>query len=251
MYDSRAKNQMPSWALVLGLALPTAITLVYFSWLRAAPSWIQQVAFSTCKVLQFSFPVIAWFVWRPDQDDGTERPKGWPIEAAKGLLAGCASGLLIGALILAAYQWMLAPMGVMELPRQEANAKLREMGIQSVPVFFGLALFYSLIHSGLEEYYWRWFVFRRLQERVALTLAIVISSLGFMAHHVIVLSRFFGWFSPWTLFFSLSVAVGGAIWAVLYWRYRSLLGPWISHLMVDAAIFLVAYLLVGADLARG
>ncbi len=67
-----------------------------------------------------------------------------------------------------------------------------------------------------------------------------------MAHHVIVLSRFFGWFSPWTLFFSLSVAVGGAIWAVLYWRYRSLLGPWISHLMVDAAIFLVAYLLVGS-----
>ncbi len=61
----RAKNQMPRWALVLGLALPTAITLVYFSWLRAAPSWIQQVAFSTCKVLQFSFPVIAWFVWRP------------------------------------------------------------------------------------------------------------------------------------------------------------------------------------------
>ncbi len=95
VYDCRAKNQMPRWALVLGLALPTAITLVYFSWLRATPSWVQQVAFSTCKGLLFALPVIAWFVWRPAQDDAMERPKGWPSEANKGFIAGCISGLLI------------------------------------------------------------------------------------------------------------------------------------------------------------
>jgi uncharacterized protein len=47
--------------------------------------------------------------------------------------------------------------------------------------------------------------------------------------------------SPWTWLFSLSVAVGGAFWAWLYQRTGSLYGPWLSHLLVDAAIFLVGY----------
>jgi membrane protease YdiL (CAAX protease family) len=66
-----------------------------------------------------------------------------------------------------------------------------------------------------------------------------------MAHHVILLATYFGWSSPWTYAFSLAVAVGGAVWAWLYERSGSLVGPWLSHLVVDAAIFLVGY-----DLAR-
>ena len=71
--------------------------------------------------------------------------------------------------------------------------------------------------------------------------AICISSLGFMAHHVILLATFFSWSSPWTYLFSFSVVVGGAGWAWLYERDGSLYGPWISHLFVDAAIFLIGY----------
>lgn len=40
---------------------------------------------------------------------------------------------------------------------------------------------------------------------------------------------------------TLAVAVGGAFWAWLYHRSGSLLGPWISHMLVDAAIFGVSY----------
>ena len=75
---------------------------------------------------------------------------------------------------------------------------------------------------------------------------IVISSVGFMAHHVILLSVYFGWGSPLTYLFSLAVAVGGAFWAWLFAASRSLLGPWLSHMLVDAAIFLIGY-----DLVRG
>jgi membrane protease YdiL (CAAX protease family) len=35
---------------------------------------------------------------------------------------------------------------------------------------------------------------------------------------------------------SASVAVGGALWAWLYRRSGSLLGPWLSHMLVDAAL---------------
>jgi membrane protease YdiL (CAAX protease family) len=52
---------------------------------------------------------------------------------------------------------------------------------------------------------------------------------------------FFGWENPLTYFLSLSVAVGGAVWALLYYRTDNILGPWVSHLLVDAAIFVVGF----------
>jgi len=43
---------------------------------------------------------------------------------------------------------------------------------------------------------------------------------------------------------SLAVATGGLIWAMLFQRSGSLVPGWISHAIVDAAIFFVGYLLV-------
>ena len=43
-------------------------------------------------------------------------------------------------------------------------------------VYLLLAVFYSAIHSLLEEYYWRWFVFGRLSQLCKLPTAIAISS---------------------------------------------------------------------------
>jgi membrane protease YdiL (CAAX protease family) len=96
----------------------------------------------------------------------------------------------------------------------------------------------------LEEYYWRWFVFARLRKLTTLPNAIVISSLGFMAHHVIVLSHYFGGLSFLSCFFSLGVAIGGVVWSWLYARTHSLWGSWLSHALVDAGIFLVGFDLV-------
>jgi membrane protease YdiL (CAAX protease family) len=75
--------------------------------------------------------------------------------------------------------------------------------------------------------------------------SVLVSSLGFMAHHVIILAMYFGWASWATCLFSLAIAIGGAVWAWLYERSESLVGPWLSHLLVDAAIFVIGY-----DLAR-
>ena len=101
---------------------------------------------------------------------------------------------------------------------------------------------YALIHSFLEEYYWRWFVFDKLRDQLPSTgWAIFFSSIGFMAHHVIVVSFYFGATSFVTYLFCAGVAVGGAVWALLYHHYRSLIGPWVSHAFVDAAIFVIGY----------
>src|SRR5271156_4434463 len=95
----------------------------------------------------------------------------------------------------------------------------------------------SSVHALLEEYYWRWFLFGGLRRFMPVSWAVVLSSLAFAAHHVILLASFFGGISWATILFSLCVGVGGAAWAWIYHRSGSLLGPWLSHVLIDTGIF--------------
>jgi membrane protease YdiL (CAAX protease family) len=113
--------------------------------------------------------------------------------------------------------------------------------------FFLLASFLSLLHSGLEEYYWRWYAFGRLRETVPLGWATLLSALAFASHHVVILAVYFpGRFWMMTIPLSAGIVVGGIVWASLYQRSGSLLGPWVSHALVDAAIFVVAWDLIAS-----
>jgi membrane protease YdiL (CAAX protease family) len=128
--------------------------------------------------------------------------------------------------------------------------KIGGYGIDSVWEYAILAGFYCVFHSLLEEYYWRWFVFRQLRRLVPLWPAIIISALGFMGHHVIVLAEFFKetlWLA-WLL--SSAVAVGGVFWAWLYERTGSIFGPWLSHFLIDAGIFWIGYDLIRVTIER-
>ncbi|MEM7315862.1 MAG: CPBP family intramembrane glutamic endopeptidase, partial [Planctomycetota bacterium] len=119
--------------------------------------------------------------------------------------------------------------------------KVTQLGFATPIAFIGLSIFYVVLHSFLEEYYWRWFVFGGLRDHVSITAAILISSLGFMAHHVLVLARYFGWSNPTTYLFSACVAIAGILWAWMYQRTGKLWAPWLSHAMADAAIFTVGF----------
>jgi membrane protease YdiL (CAAX protease family) len=147
------------------------------------------------------------------------------------------------------YKYALGPAGWMDAAAEPIRAKVRGFGVDSLVTYSALGLFYSLVHALLEEYYWRWFVFGQLRRLVALPAAITISSLGFMAHHVLILGTFFGWSSPLTWAFSVAIAIGGAAWAWLYERFDSLYPVWIGHLLVDAGIFVIGYDMLGDLLA--
>jgi membrane protease YdiL (CAAX protease family) len=123
----------------------------------------------------------------------------------------------------------------------EIRGKVAGFGIDGVWQYALLGAFYSLIHSLLEEYYWRWFVFGQLRRRTPVSVAAALSAAGFTAHHILVLDKYFGFANPATYLLASCIAVGGAIWAVLYHRTGSLVGPWLSHLLVDAAIFAIGY----------
>ena len=238
MPDNARRND---WlATAFALLLPTLVTLVYFVWAAHYESGVQQVAYSVAKGVQFLFPLL----WVVVVLKGRPAWNVQPGETRQSLLLGGAFGLTVLVAMVVMYYGLLRSLPFFQEPATRISAKVAALGMESWERYAAMAVFYSVIHSLLEEYYWRWFVFRQLDHLRTTPQAILISSLGFMTHHVVLLSAFFGWTSPLTWLFSLCVAVGGAFWAWLYHRFRSLWGPWLSHALIDAAIFLIGYDLV-------
>ena len=228
-------------ALAFAMLFPAAMAWVYFVALAGEdgrPNPALQAAFAAGKVVQFAFPVV--YVWLFERQ--RLRP-GRP--GARGLAVGAGFGLLIAAGTLALYAgWLRYSPLTAEAPAK-IHQKLQELGCDTPARFAALALFIAVVHSFGEEYYWRWFVFGRLRRYLPLAAAVALSSLAFMAHHVIVLGVYLpGQFWALALPLSFAVAVGGAIWAVLYELTRSLVAVWISHMLIDLAIMAVGYQMV-------
>ncbi len=239
MTDLRLHRTRDLAAVLFALVLPSIVTWLYFFQAESLPANLEVAVFSTVKVIQFGFPIF--WVLAIQRGGVTLRP-----QHMGGVNFGLAFGAVIAAAMFVLYLGVLRGSDLLVGATEQIIGKVSGWGIDNAWKYAILGLFYSLVHSLLEEYYWRWFVFGQLRRLVPLSAAIAISSLGFAAHHVLVLGKFFGFDSPATWLFSACIAVGGAVWAWLYNRTGSLLGPWLSHMLVDAAIFTIGY-----DLVRG
>ncbi len=222
-------------AVVFAALLPTVVTAVYFVALADCATWLQQIAWAVGKTLQFGFP--AFWVVRVQR----EPLQLMPGQTRRGWEAGAISGALISLAILALYHLWLAPAGIFDGSVAAMRAKLAGMGLDSPGRYIAFGVFLSVAHSGLEEYYFRWFLFGQMRRLTPFGAATILSSAAFAAHHVLVLAVYFGWTSPWTWLCVAGVAVGGVIWAWMYERTGSLFGPWLSHLLVDATILFIGY----------
>jgi membrane protease YdiL (CAAX protease family) len=196
--------------------------------------------YSVGKVVQFAFPLI--YVWVFEREQLRLTPP-----TRRGLLVGVAFGLMVDVGMAGVYFGVLRGNEAIADTPAKIFGKLQEFNLATPGGYVAIGLFLCVVHSLLEEYYWRWFVFGRLQRLVPLAVAIGVSSVAFMAHHVVILYVYFpGRFWAIAAPLSLGVAIGGGVWAWTYWRSGSLTGPWLSHVLVDAGILLIGY-----DLLRG
>jgi membrane protease YdiL (CAAX protease family) len=236
-------------AVAAALVFPTVVTWFYFLAMNGAPAGWQQAAVGLGKTIQFAFPLL-WVlaVQRRNRAPRAACPAVFPGTFARGLALGAGFGLLVFAVALAVYGGWLKPSGCLEEAGRRMASKVAGFGVRSWPQFAAMGVFYALLHSLFEEYYWRWFVFGQLRRWVPVRAAMVVSSLAFTAHHVLVLGFYFGRLSPTTAILSLAVAIGGGFWAWLYQKSGSLYGPWLSHALVDAALFLIGYDLIQSAL---
>jgi membrane protease YdiL (CAAX protease family) len=230
-------------ALIFAMTFPTVFAMAYFIALArtgadaAEPggSPAMQAIYGTGKVVQLLFPIA--YLALTGSAVGPRRP------SFAGLSWGLAFGLFTAFLILGIYHSPLRDVFVTDNTAAMVRDKVADMAGGVTPGrFLLLAVFLSVLHSLLEEYYWRWFVFGRLRLVTPVVVAAILSSLAFMAHHVVILHVFLpGRFWSATVPLSLAIAVGGGVWAWLFHRTGSIYSPWLSHMMVDMAIMAVGY----------
>ena len=125
-------------------------------------------------------------------------------------------GLLTGGIIFAT-AWVLFEWSWLgEYVRQAAGAirtKTEDLGV--IDFYIPFAIFLSVFHSLLEEYYWRWFVYGRLAKFWPRPVAGLVASLAFAGHHYVVLGCYFSFWGA--AVFGTLVGVGGALWC---WHYH-------------------------------
>jgi membrane protease YdiL (CAAX protease family) len=224
--------------ILFALAFPAVGTWLYFDVADDFSERTQKAVYSIFKIVQFAFPAV-WAVLALREPLRTRRP------TSSGVLMGLAFAALVVACGMVVFQLGLRNLPIFADAAVKIRDRIADFGVNSPAKFLVLAGFYCVLHSLLEEYYWRWFVFRQMRHVMPIWPAAVLSAIGFTLHHVFVLSGFFAG-APWlAALLTAAITVGGVFWAWLFNRSDSVFDVWPSHLLIDAGIFLgVGYQLV-------
>ncbi len=221
-------SRVPAPAILLTAFLPAIAAWVYFHAVSSAV--VAAAVYAATKLFTVLWPWIASRVWH-----------GPPAVARRcrrtSLLWGVGIGLIGSAGVVFLYRGPLAHVTISTAPA--IAAKVEALGIGEHYVAF--ALFLSLVHSAIEEVYWRWFLFGNLHPR-SQSVSALVAATAFSAHHFLILAAFTT--LTWTLVGGLLVGVAGWAWCVLYQRSGSLLGPWVSHVLIDLAVMWVGWDLI-------
>ncbi len=106
-----------------------------------------------------------------------------------------------------------------------------------------IGLYIIVINSLLEEFFWRGFLFAKLQTLITPWKASVISGIAFSFHHMMFYST---WFTP--VFFiiaTLGLVLYSIIMNFLYQKYQDVLSCWLVHAMVDTVQIFIALKIFG------
>lgn len=228
--------------MLFTLLFPLFQTYLYFDLMATWSASIQKGIYAVTKVVMLLLPIVYLGI--------VCKERFWLRKFnARGLVEGAAFGLLVLLVMCLLYFCCLKPLGIISPESRVAESiteRVAVFGITHPAMFILFGVFVSFIHSGLEEYYWRWFAFILLRRVMPTTLSAIVSGVAFSLHHVILLGTYIGYNSPLAWLFSFGIAMGGAYWCWLYYRKDSIYAPWLSHAIIDIAIFIVGYDLVFA-----
>lgn len=215
--------------VALWLLVPAASVGAWAGMIGGAGEVWGKAVYAAAKVWLVGLPVM----WLIVVERGKPR---LPRLRGDGMWPGVISGLAIFGAIVGGY-WFL---GRGAIDRSLVVEKINEIGLDSAFKYWAMAAYITFVNAMVEEYVWRWFVAGKCEALLGKGwLAIVLAAICFTAHHVIVLDVYFG---PMVVMVgAVGVFIGGAVWSALYIRYRNIFSPYVSHLLADAAIFLVGW----------
>ena len=214
------------WALVLLLPAPSlGVWAGMIAWPDQA---LGEALFFAAKAWLFAFPLI-WLLAIEKKTLSWSKPGQGGFGVAVGL------AVAISAFIVLAYM----AVGAMLVDPKAIQAMGADTGLNRRSHYLMGALYWVTVNSVLEEYVWRWFVVEKLEDFLASKAAIVVSALAFTLHHIVAMQTFL---TPMvTALAATGVFIGGAAWSWCYVRYRSIWPGYVSHAIVDVAVFGVGY----------
>lgn len=225
--EAMAKTQFFLLGVIPALFLQGFGAYLYFVVL--ADTAVASPMYAAVKVLMLIWPLL-WFTL-------AQIPRFHFSFSRQTITTGLVVGAVI-ALVIATY----AAVNYNSLLPYASLLTTKADDLFPLAYYIPIAIVFSILHSLFEEYYWRWFVFGGLRQRMSDTAATVVSSAAFTLHHVIILSQFFP--ISLTVLASIGVCIGGCIWCVMYRKANALAGAWISHAMIDATLFAIGYTLI-------
>ena len=212
-------------ALALLVPAPVIGAVVGFI---VAPGAAGKTVYALAKLWMLLVPLL-WLRWVE------RRPLRLPPPARAGLLAGCLLGVAIGGVIAGAYIWL----GEAWIDPDQFRTFAVEKGFGTLGEYLVLGAYIAFLNSLLEEYVWRWFVFRRAEELLGGPAAVLVSAFFFTIHHAILLGVEFN--AKVAALSSAGIFIGGALWSGLYLRYRSVWPGYLCHVVVDLAVLAIGY----------
>ena len=217
-------------ALLLIAPIPSVGVIVA---MVVAPGPVGKILFMAAKIWLLAFPA-AWYLLA---EKGTP---SWSPPHRGGLAIGAVSGIIL-AVIIVVGAWLV---GVQHTDLAPLRTAVREMDLNSAVPYLAGAAGWTFVNSLMEEYVYRWFIFRQCETLMKGAVAVIASAAIFTAHHVIAVSQYLD--PAFTILASAGVFAGGVVWSGLYRRYRSIWPGWLSHVLADVAVFGIGwYLLFG------
>jgi membrane protease YdiL (CAAX protease family) len=219
------------WLVLLpALLIPFAASIFYFVLFPGTA--FGNGFYKGVKIFLLVWPIIATLV--------ILRVKMIDRSCEKRHLASMPLSIGFGLLVVGLLFFLLkaTPLGlILDENRARIAGRIQDLGVADHFLWF--ALFISFFHAALEEFYWRWFVFGQSRKLMSLPRAYLVASAGFASHHIVVLSQFFPF--VWALLLGVCVGIGGAVWCWLTYRYNSLYGAWVSHMIIDLGLMWVGW----------
>jgi len=227
--DRQSEMRLPGAALLLIVPAPSlGVWAAMIAW---PDTGMGKTIFFACKAWMLALPVL-WLllVDRGRLSLSPARRGGFGIAVLLGLII---SAVVAAAYLLLGRHWI-------------DSAHVREMadqnGIGTPRLYLAGVAYWVLINSVLEEYVYRWFIFRKCEALMPSGVAVLGSAAAFTIHHVLALRLQFDW--NVTILASMGILIGGAVWSWLYLKYRSVWPGYLSHAIVDIAVFAVGWLII-------
>ena len=219
--------------LAPAMCLPFVASLFYF--VLFSEYTFSRAIYAGTKVFTLVWPIFTvMFIYRMKLAPIPFRDPRHLQAVPLGLIAGLAITLLMMGL-------MLTPLALVIVDGGHAiGQKTMELGV--LDHYWTFAIFISVFHSALEEYYWRWFVYGQLRAVAGRWTAHILGGVSFGAHHIVIVTQFFPFW--WGVLLGSLVGFGGILFSLLYERQKSLVGAWVAHMMIDFGIMAIGYELI-------